>query len=215
MNLKWPCILILSSFSCKITLLIYAYLVLLVIDRYKYVWTQLRCAWEREELLKAISSRGWRHQQLIYLPHVINCTPCMRSSPHLTSPHLTSPHLTSPHLTSPHLTRTLTLTLTSSHSIHPSSPLLCSFKIWYFCSANSIYCIGRVAKWTKRTDVEADEGNRGTPERDWIIRAGYVASVTASSRLKVLRGDTYLRDDIIGDEYRRIKENYKKYDKEG
>ena len=42
-----------------------------------------------------------------------------------------------------------------------------------------------------------------------------MASVTASSRLKVLRGDTYLRDDIIGDEYRRIKENYKKYDKEG
>ena len=200
MNLKWPCILILSSFSCKITLLIYAYLVLLVVDRYKYVWTQLRCAWEREELLKAISSRGWRHQQLIYLPHVINCTPCIRSSPHLTSPLLTSPHLT----------------LTSSHSIHPSSsPLLCSFKIWYFCSANSIYCIGRVAKWTKRTDVEADEGDRGTPERDWTIRAGYVASVTASSRLKVLRGDTYLRDDIIGDEYRRIKENYKKYDKEG
>ena len=47
-----------------------------------------------EELPEVISSRGWRHQQLIYLPHIINCLLFMRSSPHLTSPHLTS-HSTS------------------------------------------------------------------------------------------------------------------------
>ena len=57
------------------------------------------------------SSRGWRHQQLIYLPHIINCILFMRSSPRLTS-----------------------------HSTHPSSPpllpLFCSsLKTWYFCSA--------------------------------------------------------------------------------
>ena len=128
MRLKWPYILILSSFACKITLLIYVGLVLLVVDRYTNVWSQLRCAWEREELPKAIASRGWRHQQLTYLPYIINYILFMHSSPHLTSP----------------------------HSTHPASfSLLCYFEIWYFCSAAGGWQVegprGGMLMWMKLT----------------------------------------------------------------
>ena len=43
---------------------------------------------DRERSFKVISSRGSRHQQLIYLPHVINYILFMLSSPHHISPHV-------------------------------------------------------------------------------------------------------------------------------
>ena len=64
----------------------------------------------------------------IYLPHIINCIVFMHSC---TSPHLTSPHLISP--------------LTPRPSFSSRFPLLSSYKIGYFCSANSVHRRGRVA----------------------------------------------------------------------
>ena len=81
------------------------------------------------------------HNQLYCLHALVYLT-----SPHLTSPHLTSPHLTSPHLTSSHLTSShLTSPLTPRPSFSSRFPLLSSYKIGYFCSANSVHRRGRVA----------------------------------------------------------------------
>ena len=127
-----------------------------------------------EELPEVISSRGWRHQQLIYLPHIINCILFMRSSPHLTSPHLTSPHL------SLHVPLFLLVSLCSPH---------------YDTSAPPIQSTAAEG-W--QVDQEEEEGWKSTWDRvqarSCSILTSYVASVTACSRLKVLRGYTYLQD---------------------
>ena len=56
---------------------------------------------------------------------------CLHALVYLTSPHLTSPHLISP--------------LTPRPSFSSRFPLLSSYKIGYFCSANSVHRRGRVA----------------------------------------------------------------------
>ena len=124
-----------------------------------------------EELPEVISSGGWRHEQLIYLPHIINCILFMRSSPHLTSPHR-----------SLHVPLFLLVSLCSPH---------------YDTSAPSIQSTAAEG-W--QVDQE-EEGWKSTWDRiqarSCSIRTSYVASVMACSRLKVLRGYTYLQDIII------------------
>ena len=134
-----------------------------------------------EGLPEVISSRGWRCQQLIYLPHIINCILFMRSAPRLTS-----------------------------HSTHPSSPpllpLFCSFKTWYFCSTWIHY--SAVEGW--QVEGPRGGMEERIQARDCTIRAEWHPwrqIVHWRCYVEVLRGDIYLWDVIIGDRYRRIKGN--------